>query len=279
MPVATPFIIIIFYFYLLKKQIYKFQLFYCVFIILILNKKNVLTKNDIKLIKSLKYRKHRVENNLFVIEGLKIISEFINSDWEVKKIFLTNDTDLKTNLNLNYISNSDLKRISFLKSPNKVLALVKIPKLIKNIKGKLIIALDGVQDPGNLGSIIRLADWFGVSNILCSKNCVDVYNPKVVQSTMGSILRVSVNYVDLIKEIQNLSKYKLFSSVLDGRNINDIDINGNSIILFGNESKGISEELISLSENKISIPKLSLSKIDSLNVSNACAIVLNNFIR
>ena len=162
---------------------------------------------------------------------------------------------------------------------NKVLALVKIPKLIKNIKGKLIIALDGVQDPGNLGSIIRLADWFGVSNILCSKNCVDVYNPKVVQSTMGSILRVSVNYVDLIKEIQNLSKYKLFSSVLDGRNINDIDINGNSIILFGNESKGISEELISLSENKISIPKLSLSKIDSLNVSNACAIVLNNFIR
>ena len=192
----------------------------------------MLTKNDIKLIKSLKYRKHRVENNLFVIEGLKIISEFINSDWEVKKIFLTNDTDLKTNLNLNYISNSDLKRISFLKSPNKVLALVKIPKLIKNIKGKLIIALDGVQDPGNLGSIIRLADWFGVSNILCSKNCVDVYNPKVVQSTMGSILRVSVNYVDLIKEIQNLSKYKLFSSVLDGRNINDIDINGNSIILF-----------------------------------------------
>ena len=239
----------------------------------------MLTKNDIKLIKSLKYRKHRVENNLFIIEGLKIINEFINSDWEVKKIFLTNDTDLKTNLNLNYISNSDLKRISFLKSPNKVLALVKIPKLIKNIKGKLIIALDGVQDPGNLGSIIRLADWFGVSNILCSKNCVDVYNPKVVQSTMGSILRVSVNYVDLIKEIQNLSKYKVFSSVLDGRNINDIDINGNSIILFGNESKGISEELISLSENKISIPKLSSSKIDSLNVSNACAIVLNNFIR
>ena len=239
----------------------------------------MLTKNDIKLIKSLKYRKHRVENNLFVIEGLKIINEFINSDWEVKKIFLENDTDLKTNLNLNYISNSDLKRISFLKSPNKVLALVKIPKLIKNIKGKLIIALDGVQDPGNLGSIIRLADWFGVSNILCSKNCVDVYNPKVVQSSMGSILRVSVNYVDLIKEIQNLSKYKLFSSVLDGRNINDIDINGNSIILFGNESKGISEELISFSENKISIPKLSSSKIDSLNVSNACAIVLNNFIR
>tara|TARA_B100000927_G_scaffold288148_2_gene282259 strand:+ start:2010 stop:2729 length:720 start_codon:yes stop_codon:yes gene_type:complete len=239
----------------------------------------VLTKNDIKLIKSLKHRKHRVENNLFVIEGLKIINEFINSDWEVKKIFLTNDTDLKTNLNLNYISNSDLKRISFLKTPNKILALVKIPKLIKNIKGKLIIALDGVQDPGNLGSIIRLADWFGVSNILCSKNCVDVYNPKVVQSTMGSILRVSVNYVNLIKEIQNLSKYKLFSSVLDGRNINDIDINGNSIILFGNESKGISEELISLSKNKISIPKLSSSKINSLNVSNACAIVLNNFIR
>jgi len=246
---------------------------------LILNKKNVLTKNDIKLIKSLKHRKHRVENNLFVIEGLKIINEFINSDWEVKKIFLTNDTDLKTNLNLNYISNSDLKRISFLKTPNKILALVKIPKLIKNIKGKLIIALDGVQDPGNLGSIIRLADWFGVSNILCSKNCVDVYNPKVVQSSMGSILRVSVNYVNLIKEIQHLSKYKLFSSVLDGRNINDIDINGNSIILFGNESKGISEELISLSKNKISIPKLSSSKINSLNVSNACAIVLNNFIR
>ena len=239
----------------------------------------MLTKNDIKLIKSLKYRKHRFENNLFVIEGLKIINEFINSDWEVKKIFLTNDTDLKTNLNLNYISNSELKRISFLKSPNKVLALVKIPKLIKNIKGKLIIAFDGIQDPGNLGSIIRLADWFGISNILCSKNCVDVYNPKVVQSTMGSILRVSVNYVNLIKEIQNLSKYKLFSSVLDGKNINDIDINGNSIILFGNESKGISEELISLSENKISIPKLSSSKIDSLNVSNACAIVLNNFIR
>ena len=239
----------------------------------------MLTKIDIKLIKSLKYRKHRVENNLFVIEGLKIINEFINSDWEVKKIFLTNDTDLNTNLNLNYISNSDLKRISFLKSPNKVLALVKIPKLIKNIKGKLIIALDGIQDPGNLGTIIRLADWFGVSNILCSKNCVDVYNPKVVQSTMGSILRVSVNYVNLVKEIQNLSKYKLFSSVLDGRNINDIDINGNSIILFGNESKGISEELISLSKNKISIPKLSSSKIDSLNVSNACAIVLNNFIR
>ena len=246
---------------------------------MILNKKNVLTKNDIKLIKSLKHRKHRVENNLFVIEGLKIINEFINSDWEVKKIFLTNDTDLKTNLNLNYISNSDLKRISFLKTPNKILALVKIPKLIKNIKGKLIIALDGVQDPGNLGSIIRLADWFGVSNILCSKNCVDVYNPKVVQSSMGSILRVSVNYVNLIKEIQHLSKYKLFSSVLDGRNINDIDINGNSIILFGNESKGISEELISLSKNKISIPKLSSSKINSLNVSNACAIVLNNFIR
>ena len=174
------------------------------------------------------------------------------------------------------ISNNDLKRISFLKTPNKVVAVVKIKSSSLDITNNTVLALDGVKDPGNLGTIIRLADWLGIEDIICSDDCVDYLNPKVVQSSMGSFTRVNLYYTNLIDAFKKYSDYKLFMTVLNGTQLSKITNVDKKIIVMGSESKGIREEVLELEAKKLQYQSLNISKAESLNVSIAAAIVLSS---
>ena len=233
----------------------------------------MLTKNQIKLIRSLSVKKNRQKYGLFIVEGEKLVNEVLNSDWEVEGIYATKEW---SGQNAIIISNSDLKRISSLKTPNKVLAVVKIKMGSIDITNNTVLALDGVKDPGNLGTIIRLADWFGVKDIICSDDCVDYLNPKVVQSSMGSFTRVNLYYTSLTDAFKKYSDYELFMTVLNGTQLSKITNADKKIIVFGSESKGIREEVLELGSKKITLPKSKYSKAESLNVSIAAAIVLSS---
>lgn len=232
----------------------------------------MITKNQIKLINSLNLKKNRKKYGLFVVEGEKLVDELLQSDWPIESIFATKDWSGQADV---LLSENELKRISFLKTPNKVLALVKI-KTKTNFKlANTVLALDDIKDPGNLGTIIRIADWFGVQDILCSEETVDYLNPKVIQSTMGSFCRVNLSYVDLSKTLQTLTDFDIFTTVMDGEPVECLKQSSNKIIVLGNESKGISENLLQLNSKKISIKKASVSKAESLNVAVACGICLS----
>ena len=209
-------------------------------------------------------------HQLYVVEGEKIVNEFLNSDWEIEQIYATKEW----NGNAVEVTSKELERISSLKTPNKVLAIIKIPKRKSVISGNLVLALDAVKDPGNLGTIIRLADWFGVQHVICSQNCVDLYNPKVVQATMGSICRIQVQYLNLKSTLENMTDYKICAAVTNGQSIFSVEKSEKRIVLLGSESHGISNELIELANQKITIPKSENSKAESLNVANACGIIL-----
>ena len=230
----------------------------------------MLSRNQIKFIQSLKQKKFRLQHQLFVVEGEKIVNEFLNSDWEIKQIYATKEWKGDAVK----VSNKELERISFLKKPNKVLAIIKIPQRKSIISGNLVLALESVKDPGNLGTIIRLADWFGVQNVICSKNCVDLYNPKVVQATMGSICRIQVQYLNLKSTLESMTDYKICVAVMDGKNVFSLKKLEKRIVLMGSESHGISTELLELAHQKVTIPKSKKSQAESLNVANACGIIL-----
>lgn len=232
----------------------------------------MLTKNQIKLIRSLSLKKNRQKHGLFIVEGEKLVNEVLSSDWEVEGIYATKEW---LGENAIIISNNDLSRISSLKTPNKVLAVVKIKKGSLDITSNTVLALDGVKDPGNLGTIIRLADWFGVEDIICSDDCVDYLNPKVVQSSMGSFTRVNLHYTSLMDAFKKYSDYKLFMTVLNGTPLSEMTNADKKIVVMGSESKGISNEILELTSEKITIPKSKSSKAESLNVSVAAAIILS----
>ena len=232
----------------------------------------MLTKNQIKLIRSLSLKKNRQKHGLFIVEGEKLVNEVLSSDWEIEGIYATKEWLGENPL---IISNNDLIRISSLKTPNKVLAIVKIKKGSLDITSNTVLALDGIKDPGNLGTIIRLADWFGVKDIICSDDCVDYLNPKVVQSSMGSFTRVNLHYTSLIDAFKKYSDYKLIMTVLNGTPLGEMKNTDKKIIVMGSESKGISKEILELTSEKITIPKSKSSKAESLNVSIAAAIILN----
>ena len=232
----------------------------------------MLTKNQIKLIRSLSIKKNRQKHGLFIVEGEKLVNEVLSSDWQVQEVYATKEW---LGDNAIIISNSDLIRISSLKSPNKVLAIVKAKKSSLKIMSNTVLALDGIKDPGNLGTIIRIADWFGIKDILCSNECVDYLNPKVVQSTMGSFTRVNVYYTCLMDAFKKYSDYKLFMTVLNGTPLSQMTNADKKIVVMGNESKGISNEILKLPSEKITIPKSKSSNAESLNVSVAVAIILS----
>lgn len=239
----------------------------------------MLTKNQIKLIRSLSIKKNRQKFGLFTIEGDKLVNEVLKSDWQVDSIYATEEWLGK---NAIIISKNDLSRISSLKTPNKVLALVKIKRDFSNISSDTVLALDSVKDPGNLGTIIRLADWFGVDDIICSDDCVDYLNPKVIQSSMGSFTRVNLHYTSLFDAFKKYSDYKLFVAVLNGtplkKVINEKKMSSlKKIIVMGSESNGVSNEILALKSEKITIPKSPFSKAESLNVAAATAIILSSF--
>lgn len=233
----------------------------------------MLTKNQIKLIRSLSIKKNRQKYGLFIVEGEKLVNEVLKSDWKVEVIYATKEWSGQDAIT---ISNYDLKKISSLKTPNKVLAVVKIKKSSLEINTNTVLALDGVKDPGNLGTIIRVADWFGVTNIICSDDCVDYLNSKVVQSSMGSFTRVNLHYTSLIHAFKKYSDYKLYMTVLNGTPLSEMTITDKKIIVMGNESNGITQEILELGSEKITIPKSEFSKAESLNVSIAAAIILSS---
>ena len=238
----------------------------------------MLSKNEVKSIQSLCHKKQRQQEGLFVAEGVKLVEEIIQSDYRVKKIFST-DKWYSENTHLNAIisivSEDELKRISSLQTPNQVLAIVYQPIIttISLLGNQLTLVLDGIQDPGNMGTIIRNADWFGISQIICSHNTVELYNPKVIQGTMGSFLRVKVSYVDLVPLLKN-TNIPVYGALLDGESIYAVQKPKEGIILIGNEGQGISKELLPFISNPITIPKI--GGAESLNAAVATGIILSH---
>ncbi len=240
----------------------------------------MITKNQIKLIISLQQKKFRIEHRLFVAEGEKVIRELLNSKFELEHLYETDSIfDDLTITNHTKINQSDLNKISSLATANNCLALFKIPKNELSNNDGLIVVLDDIRDPGNLGTIIRLCDWFGVSELVCSLETVDVYNSKVVQATMGSLTRVAINYCDLHKFLSN-TDLPIFGTFMDGNSIYKTNLPKKGIVVMGNEANGISEKLEKLIKNRLSIPRFgSIQKTESLNVATATAIVLSEFMR
>ncbi len=240
----------------------------------------MISKNQIKLITGLHQKKQRFANQLFFAEGIKVIQELLQSNFELEYLFTTqNDFETVGTSKRIAVTEQELKKISALSTPNTCLAVFKIPAENTIIDSGLILALDDIRDPGNLGTILRLCDWFGIQQIICSKETVDIYNPKVVQATMGSIARVNVNYVDLKSFIAN-AKLPVFGTFMNGENIYQSVLPQNGIIIMGNEANGISAEIEKTVTSRLTIPRFGkLQKTESLNVATATAIVLSEFKR
>jgi TrmH family RNA methyltransferase len=240
----------------------------------------MVTKNQIKLITSLQQKKYRVAHQMFFAEGVKGIQELLQSNFELfhlyttKNDFATISSSIKT-----LIQEADLNKISALATPNSCLAVFKIPQEKEIVDSGLILALDSIRDPGNMGTILRLCDWFGIKQLLCSNETVDIYNPKVVQATMGSIARVNVNYVNLNTYLSQTNK-AIYGTFMDGENIYKASLPQEGIVVVGNEANGISEDLERKITKRLTIPRFGdLQITESLNVATATAIVLSEFRR
>lgn len=237
-----------------------------------------LSKNHIKLITSLSQKKYRQKHKLFVVEGVKVVQEFLNSSYELDIVF-SSDTNFSSTNKFIEVTDQELKKITSLKNPNKVLAIFKIPNQINPIMGGLILALDSINDPGNLGTIIRLCDWFGIEQLVCSNETVDCFNSKVVQASMGSLTRVAISYLDLKKYLQNAS-VPIFIADMDGLNVYKTKLPDSALLVLGNEANGISDEIKQLVTTKITIPRYgAFQQTESLNVATASAILLSEFRR
>ena len=249
----------------------------------------MISKSLLKLIKSLEQRKFRKESGLFVAEGGKTIQDLLDLGLDCTNIIATEgwmkSHKLNTKVAVTVVSEEDIKKASFLRTPQGILALFKqqIHKPDTTLpEHELCLALDNIQDPGNMGTIIRIADWFGIKNIYCSNGTVDIYNPKTVQATMGAIGRVKVHYIDLPQLITNLNgKTPVYGTFLDGDNIYSHQLENRGLIVMGNEGNGISSECEKLIKEKLLIPNYPAGHktSESLNVSVATAIICSEFRR
>ena len=247
----------------------------------------MISKNKIKYLRSLEQKKIRRAEDVFVAEGPKVVNDLLRLTNAVQiiatKEWLTNNNVDKAEIT--EVTDEELSKVSFLQHPQHVMGIFPIPHpllQIPTLNQKLCIALDGVQDPGNMGTIIRLADWFGITDIICSPDTADAYNPKVVQATMGSIARVNIYYEDLINVIDNLpTDTPVYGTLLDGKNIYDEQLSDNGIIIMGNEGNGISKEIEKKVNTKLLIPNYPPKRdtADSLNVAIATAVVCAEFRR
>lgn len=244
-----------------------------------------MTKAEIQHLRSLGDKRTRDAEGLFIAEGDKLVEEILSSRLRVRKVYTTR-SDMSGAV-IEQIDRRDMERISALKTATTTIAVVEQPRhklKISNLDGRLTLALDGVQNPGNLGTIIRLADWFGIEDILCTKECADCYNPKVVQATMGAILRVRVHYVDDLAAMLASLRDKgtaIYGTLLDGQSIYTTELRQEGIIVMGNEGRGLSDACRAVVSHKLLIPPYpaTRSTSESLNVAMATGIVLAEFRR
>ncbi|WP_405383691.1 TrmH family RNA methyltransferase [Maribacter sp. LLG6340-A2] len=235
----------------------------------------MVVKSELKLIKSLQQKKYRNEHGLFVVEGKKSIEEVVNSNFRCYGIYVTEPLEVNvTKDKVNLISRKELAQISSLKNPNGFLGVFYIPEKINEFQSDWIMVLDGVQDPGNLGTIIRLCDWFGVVDIVCSTDTVDCYNPKVLQATMGSITRVNVQYKPLDAFLKS-TQLPIYGTFMNGDNVNTTQLPEKGIMVMGNEGKGVSDAIAKLCTHRLTIPQYGGETTESLNVASATAILLH----
>lgn len=245
----------------------------------------MVSKSQLKLITSLQQKKYRDKSGLFVAEGPKVIAEFIKEGLQLEAYYSTAVEDTVSRLGLDvlkkyqHVNAAELQRMSFLKTANTSLAIFHFAKPKEQASKGLIVALDAVRDPGNLGTIIRLCDWFDVSQLICSEDTTDCYNPKVVQATMGSLARINIQYVNLSEYISNTS-LPIYGGVMDGDSVYNTNLPTKAIIVLGNEANGISEAIQKQINHPITIPQFGVKKdTESLNVSTATAVLLSEFKR
>ncbi|MES2808890.1 MAG: RNA methyltransferase [Bacteroidota bacterium] len=245
----------------------------------------MLSKSNISFLQSLQHKKFRKEHGLFLVEGYKSVTEFANSAYQIEAVYHTADIapkmlKLSQKINSIEISSAAMEKITALKTAPDVVAVVKIPQWpvlnAISLNKKFSIVLDAIQDPGNMGTIIRTADWFGIENIICSEDCVEVYNPKVVQATMGSLSRMNVHYVDL-PQILAVTKLPVYGALLNGENIYTTNFGAEGLIVMGNEGNGLSDEVKQLVTKAITIPRG--GEAESLNVAIATAIFCSEISR
>ncbi len=244
----------------------------------------MLVKSKVKYIQSLGQKKFRQEEGVFIAEGPKLVLELLLSvPGNIVEVFAVKEWMVEHQKQLvsftcTEVPEQELEKISQLATPNMVLALVKNiePVIPKEVKGQVVLALDGIQDPGNLGTIIRIADWFGITQIMCSEDSADVFNPKVVQSTMGSIARVRVSYTSLVEWLSGLDDVTIYATVLEGQDVTTMKKISSGVLLIGNESKGISPEILKLANATVTIPRK--GGAESLNAAVATGIVLSHLI-
>ena len=241
----------------------------------------MISKNNIKFVHQLEQKKYRRKEGLFVAEGPKVVGDLIAAGFKPRMLFAVNEwIQQKRITTAQEVTEDELRKLSFLQHPQQVLGIFEMPIQSQEnalSDNELYLALDGVQDPGNLGTIIRLADWFGIQTIYCSEDTADVWNPKVIQATMGSIARINVVYTDL-QELIGHTKMPVYGTLLDGQDIYAQELTSNGIIVMGNEGNGISPEIRKLITNKLLIPKFQEGP-ESLNVAIATAITCSEFKR
>ncbi len=240
----------------------------------------MISKNQIKLITSLQQKKYRQVHHLFIAEGVKVIQELLLSNFVLEHLYATEDLfDSVASTKKTLVKKDELKKVSSLSTANNCLGLFKIPAEQPIQSSSIILALDDIRDPGNMGTIIRLCDWFGIHQIVCSDETVDVYNPKVVQATMGSISRVNITYLDLPNYLKD-AKVPIYGTFMDGKNVYKEKLVSNCILILGNEANGISTAVEAAVMTKLAIPRFGeLQKTESLNVATATAIFLSEFKR
>ena len=248
----------------------------------------MLTKNQLKLVRSLELKKNRKKEGLFVAEGPKVVGDLLRAGYKARLVFSTTEREDAV-----MVTDDELRKLSFLQHPQEVLAVFEIPNHgdrlfdVNSFNQKpvpvidqLALALDSVQDPGNLGTIIRIADWFGISTIYCSEDTADVYNPKVVQATMGSLAHINIVYCDLVELLQQYDG-PIYGTLLDGQDIYQQELSQKGIIVMGNEGNGISQRVRPLITHRLLIPNFNKNSetAESLNVAIATAITCSEFRR
>lgn len=248
----------------------------------------MISKSQIKLITSLQQKKYRSKTGLFIAEGPKIVRDFYQAGLQLEALFVVGSSEdygdeypflIALSEEIVQVSQAEMQKISALKSANSVLAIFQIPNSFPSSEKTLVVALDAVRDPGNLGTIIRLCDWFGIPELICSPDTVDCYNPKVVQATMGSLARVVVSYLDLPEYIKD-TQLPVYTAMMEGENVYKTQLPENAVLVMGNEANGVSKDILDLVSNKLTIPNFSKADAaESLNVATATGILISEFKR